>query len=503
MAEILAIEWGRGQLVCVEADTARGQVTVKRCAVIAWPDDTDLTTRPLQAGQWLKEELRRLGISSRQAVAAVSREDTMVRHLELPNVPENELPDMVRFQAATKSSQPLDKLLLDYLPLPPRATFEGRDVLMATVPTSLADSIRQVLHEAGLDLLALGVTSVAASELIVRAHGETVRNPDVFSLVVARLGNRIEISILRGPHLVSSHSTQLMEGTPPQQQQALFAQINRSLVALQRVIGSVAIGQVWLVGSENEARPHHDAFAGRFGCPVEIVDPLSIPEVHVAAAELPAERAQYVGPIGMLLGQGEARAAAGVDFLHPRKPVVAKDWKQWRPAMIAAGLIVVLAGGYVIRHQHVSSLADEIAALQQKDLELNQLLDDGQPTLDSAKAVQDWQDANVVWLDPMSRIVGAMPGTDRLYLTEWTFNKMPSSNSVAQISATIRARERGDVYRFRDQLSALGMTPTPSTILEDDRDSSYPYRSELEINLKREAPAAAPAGQLARAGRAG
>ena len=46
-------------------------------------------------------------------------------------IPDDELPDIVRMQAATKSPTPLDRLRLDFVPLPNRG--EGREVLLATI----------------------------------------------------------------------------------------------------------------------------------------------------------------------------------------------------------------------------------------------------------------------------------------------------------------------------------------------------------------------------------
>ena len=93
-------------------------------------------------GEWQRGQLRELRISTITVLISLPRQDTVVRQLEVPgDVPDNELPDIVRLQAETKISSSLDQLLLDFLPLPKVADSPVRDVLMATVSKEAPDHV--------------------------------------------------------------------------------------------------------------------------------------------------------------------------------------------------------------------------------------------------------------------------------------------------------------------------------------------------------------------------
>ena len=63
---------------------------------------------------------------------------------------------------------PLEKLLLDYLPLPALEEAPGRRVWMATIGKPFADRVQTLLSAAGLQAEAIGLSSLGAAELIAR-----------------------------------------------------------------------------------------------------------------------------------------------------------------------------------------------------------------------------------------------------------------------------------------------------------------------------------------------
>ena len=103
-----------------------------------------------------------------QAVCRVGRRQNVVtRWLELPAVPDEELPELVRWQAGTKSTLSVDQLIVDYLPLP-----DGRGCRDASGSAGDGGKIDTVVGDrAGnfpqreLDLRGVGVGSLALTEL--------------------------------------------------------------------------------------------------------------------------------------------------------------------------------------------------------------------------------------------------------------------------------------------------------------------------------------------------
>jgi Tfp pilus assembly PilM family ATPase len=193
VSDSLAIEWGDEQLVLLQGKASGKHISAKRAAVLNWPDGIDPIKDSERAAEWLKGELTTRGFSGK-AIVSLPREGVVVRHLELPNIPDDELPGMVKLQAATKVTQAADKYLLDYVPLPPRGS-DTRDVLMTTVPTEVTGTIKKILSAAGVELGAVGVSSFHSAELVLHQQDNKSR----WLAVVLNLP-RFEVSV-HWPHL--------------------------------------------------------------------------------------------------------------------------------------------------------------------------------------------------------------------------------------------------------------------------------------------------------------
>lgn len=483
MADYLAIDWEKRQLCGVEGDVSKARLRIKRCFRLVWPEDLDPAKEPQRAGEWLKRELQELGVSSRQCLVTLPREDVVVRHLELPNVPDAELPDLVRFQAATRSALPLDQLQLDYLPLPARENSIGRDVLMTTVSKQAIATIQETLQVAGLEFEALGVSPIAASEVLVHLEHHEAQDPQQADLVIARHGKRVEISVLRSGQLIFTHSSRLAVDGEQQQIQSILTELSRAQVALQKQAPDVTIGRLWVLGAETEHQTLCAALQQKLGFAARLLDPLTVVEMHAKSAEAPGNHALYAGPIGLLLAREDARAV-GVDFLHPRRPPVQQDRRKLRIAIAAAGIVVLLGLGLFQRHQTISTLDEDLANLQDEASHQTELVKRGESQLKVAEALLEWQTDTVNWLSPMREVVAAMPGTDRAYLIDWHFTITPG-RTAATIRGEGQARTRSDVDEFNDRLSLdKSYAVRPHAILRGERDPEYPYRFELDVDRK-------------------
>src|SRR5436190_7734844 len=244
MADLLALEWDHDQICGVYAQISTGRVRVKRCFVLRRPVVAVAGSGALPI-DWLKSQLTAPGISGGDVLVALPRDEAVVKRMDLPETSDDELPVLVRFQAGAKSSVPLTDLSLDFIPLPRRNEIPGREVLMATVPQQTITEIRTLCETAGLKLQTLGLTPAAVAELVARA--ETAHSDDRLgaSLVVARHGNRLEISVLRRSHLLFAHSARLSVDESGADPQTIVSEVSRSLVALRGAISDVKIERVW------------------------------------------------------------------------------------------------------------------------------------------------------------------------------------------------------------------------------------------------------------------
>jgi Tfp pilus assembly PilM family ATPase len=498
MSDFLALDWERRQLACVVAHVSKSRVRVEQCFRLAWPADIDAEAAPDRAGNWLKEELRRRGIATKDVLVSLPREEAVVRRLELPDAPDDELPDLVRMQAATKSSSSLDQLLLDFLPLPREAGADRREVLMTTIPAADGTRLRKGLQAAGLELAAIGLSPLGAAEIAARVERHRRLDSAATSLVVARHGPRVEISLMRRDHLVFTHSALLEGGSEERDNQAILAEITRATVAQQKLLAGGTISRAWVLGTEAETRSLCEALQARLSCPAETIDPLALVQVSSEPADFAETRAALAGPIGMLLARAE-RTVEAIDFLSPRKPVPKTDRRKI-DMMIRGGLVAaLLLGAFVWLQFHLAALDGEIESRQQEVSELTSAIQKAQPDVTAANTIDEWDRGRVDWTAQMRAINESM--TDRLYLTSLTFEAIssrfdrgPVGGAIARLGGTGYAKTREDANRFFEELDQRNYQVIFSAPYKfTSKDEEFPLEFKLDATLLAEKPAAGAA----------
>jgi Tfp pilus assembly PilM family ATPase len=477
MADFLALDWEPGRLFAIDAQTQIGGIRVRHAAELIWPTEMDPQADTQSAGKWLKSALRDAGFSATQVLLSLPREDVVVRQLDLPDAPANEVPDMVRLQAATKSTVPLDQLLLDYLPLPSDTDSDGQQVLMTTVPEAQIAPVKQILEAAGLELMSIGISPVFVAELAMRAQRQMEGSADHLSLLVSRHNQRVEISMMRQGHLLFSHSTQVHGGDASSDDRAIVAEINRARLSLQGILEGTEIARVWVLGAENETAGLCDLIRERLECDVQPLDPFdSIDAKGKALADL-EQRSGFSSPIGMLLSHGGG-AIPSVDFLNPRRKQIPRDTRKLKAALAAAAVFLVAATGYGWYWNALAGLDAQIESARKIHAKLNTTIQQGQPTLQAAAQVDDWNRHNINWLDTMTQFNHlftnlnrdgsaedgrATRNSHRIYLTELHFSAS-GQTSQGQIKAKGFSKLDDDVNQLRDDLSDQNYRVSPPKI---------------------------------------
>ena len=294
MSDFLAIDLELHRICGVEATVERGSVKLRKSFSLAVPESISVDD-PQGLGEWLKGELRRHRTSAGQVCISLPREDVIVRHLEVPDVSDDELPDLVRYQSAAKSSIPLDQLTLDFLPLPRRPDSAVRDVLVSSVHHDRIKRLRIIASAAGLELRSVGVSSVSTAAIVALEEQRIEQRVGEMAVAIAQHGDRVEISILSDGHLHFTHSTQVATGDS--QLTPIVAEISRALVALQKRLPDARVVRCWMVGSPDENVKLGDAIHSRFRCEIKHLDPYRAQGVTLDCKPVDEPHgAQGVGP---------------------------------------------------------------------------------------------------------------------------------------------------------------------------------------------------------------
>lgn len=489
MSFLLALDWRQDAVSGVEADLSGGKVRVRRTLEFARPEVTGERPDPAALGDWLRSQLSAAGVEAREVLLVLPRDEFVTRRLELPNAPESELPDLVRFQAASKSTTPLDQLALDFVPLPVTDPSAGRPAMMATIDRQELQDLQAICTAAHLELKSIEGSPFAISEVAARAERQRGEDPSLATLVVFQDEHRVELSILQGLGLVFSHQTRLRVHDE-RAIRATMAEINRSIVVLgQAAHGAVELARVCLIHDGEVDPALEQALEERFAGRLHIVDPAD--DEAVAAGGEGARLAALAPAVGALLGRIQ-RTVPSIDFLNPRRPPPKRDERKRRMVLggVAAAVALALAGTGLWAYGR--RLDGQIAALRSRDADLTRGLEQYKPAMEDHQRVQEWVDSAVDPLTEVNRLNRLMPGTDRLLLQN--INVLPGSRgAVAKLVGNGIARSERTVQDFLQTLSESGYAVRPQVTETYRLDPDYPYRFLLDMERLPDRPSDAAA----------
>ncbi len=494
MADYLALDWDDQRLVGVAAQVAAKHVQIRAVLDFKWGEGETPSEQPEAAGKRLRAELDQTVASNGAVIVSLPREEAVVRLLELPECSDEELPELVRFQAVTRSAVPLERLLLDYLPLPALAEAPGRRVWMATIGKPQSDRIQAMLSAAGLEASAIGLSSIGAAELIAHQSEAGGTASEAATLVVSCVDLRVEITGIWQNRIVLMHSAALSGHDPPEDQLTqILAETARSTVALSQAAPGLQIGSGWLIGARTDQSPLAEKLSERFGFKFHVLtNPTSTPGVSGDASPRLLESPLAWAPLGLLLEQSSQRVDS-VDFLHPRRQHPKPDRRKLYMILAGAAVVLVLVGIWGAIQRRVWQLDDQIAQLKTENGAAQTLLDKNAPLRETAASVDDWTQRDIDWLEQFRMIEQAKGGADKLYLTTFDAN-VATRDKLAVVVAAGRAKVPSEVDDFEDELVKLGYRVTPKEISEDTTDPQYRVKIDLNLEIVPKAAGAEPKG---------
>lgn len=490
MSNLLIVTWDRvrAAALLVQRDAVDRPIAAWEGQ---WPEGIG-PQDPAAAGAWLRGQWTSAELAPAAPVWLVlPREDVILRHFELPDAPDEELPDLVRFQAASRSTVPLEQLHLDFIPLAPLPGHAGRDVLAATVTKGLVRGAAAVIAATERQVAGVSFTSLALGEWgewqdqrRQKARGSEAANS---TLVVGWDGQRVELSVVCGKELTFSHAARLavIDGADPTP--AVLAEISRTLIAGQRLRPGLKVDHGWVIGEHAGLAA---ALSDRLGCPIETLPPLADLSGVKGATSL------TVAPVlaAILQGVRHPPITAGLNFLKPRQAPPKRDPRKRLYAVASAAVLLVsfLVGG--TGQLWLRSLDRQIADLYSQSVELEDQVRAGQPLMTSAAVVKDWTSRDRNQLQQLVELERIMPGgVQRPYLSEYDFAVATTGEMVGKINGTGAARTRADVETlWQDLRQQYGYQVIPKEVTTS-RDPDYSQQYRLDLSLPKQKPAPPPA----------
>ncbi|MEC7678962.1 MAG: hypothetical protein VX694_06785 [Planctomycetota bacterium] len=414
MVKKLAVDWDEHEVRFVAAQCSGKSLKVTEARVIPFEG------RSVQ--EILASQIQNAGHEDAETLVSIGRGKAELRELQLPPVPVEELPDMVRFQSLRSFATVGENAAVDYLVTKQLET--GVEVISAAVAPQNLQSVRSDMEALNLKVKRIGLRPLAAAALHLEREsdssvGEVVLIDllsDSAEIVVARKGKVVFVRTVRMPSTASARG------------KALAGELRRSLLAcgvtdqLKRVV-------LW--GTPEVHSTEIPLLEEAVGCSVQLINPFDLVDVG-RKVELP----EHVGRLAPLLGLMLADEIAPerlIDFLNPRKPEIKTVSPYRKLLLVGIPVAACLLLAFVV-YQKIASLDLQIAKLTSENAAMQDDVKRADASLAKTETVDTFLDGDVNWLQEIRRMATEMPASEQMI--------------IRGVSASVNARAGGGVLKI-------------------------------------------------------
>lgn len=477
MARLLAVEWDTREARVVIASPRGDGLLVEHAFPVTLVDPSEtLSDAAPEPGDKIEAALSARGIRRVEALVALARSSVELKQLSLPPAPDNELPELVRFQAVREfhslsADWPLDYVSLDTDPEQPRS------VLAAALSPATLNQVQHTCQLAGLDAQRLLLRPCGAASLVRRR----VQVPERVLLIVELLSEEAELTVLIDGKLVFLRTARLPSHTFSEAgARPLVSEIRRTMAAVQNQLGGQKVEAICLLGDDERNAHLASAITEALEIPARPFDPFAGVETSREVQPAHLENVgRYAPLLGALLDEFTG-TRPHYDFLHPRKRPPPPSKK--RPAAFAAAAVAAVAltafGWYELKS---SQLEGQIEVLQQ---ELTQLEADQRefgPELAQAEAIEQWLAGDINWLDELGDLSRDFPAADETMLTKLT---LLATDSGGQVTVSGVARSRSTIGKLERGLRDDHREVRSGTARDFDGNSRYKQQFDSALTIQ-------------------
>jgi len=444
MPQLLALEWNGSEARLAVASSRGDQVVVEQAfSVELRSREPGGDKAEVDVGARLAAALGARGLGRLDTLVAIGRTNIELRQLLLPPAPDDELPDLVRFQAMREFNEFDENWLLDFVPLGDLPD-EPRTVLAAAIGPELVEQIQQTCQSAGLKPRRLVLRACAAASLLARA--ESARQGEL-RLLIDFLSDEADLTVMSDGRVIFLRTTRL--GGDPPQPQVLIGEVRRTMAAVQNQLGGRKVESMVLCGQGAQQTELAQQIEKDLAVPTELFDPFLGLQLGDELRSAPPEHPGRFAPlIGLLLAELEHSGHA-VDFLHPRrrqeKP---RKWKRYVFPAVAAAALLGLYFGY--QRMESARLRDEIQDLAAKSKAWDRGIEKAAKVQKQVDAIEKWTATDVCWLDELEEGSRKFPPAKDAMLVHLTLGSGPNSKGgqmtmegFAKSTAVIEKMEQG------------------------------------------------------------
>ncbi len=364
---------------------------------------------PEQMTELLKSAMSSHRVSRGECDVIVTRRAVEMRELNVPPVPDDELPDLLKFSARNEFASMNDSWRLDFVPLGDDPTV-ARRVLAAAISPQAYDEVNKLLTSCGLKLKRLLLRPFCLATAVDQDDPTAAAR-----LLVLVVDQTAELVLVHAGRVFMSRSVLLSGAEPALQWQELKAEIQRTLIMTGRAMPDKEIALVAAGWSASEA--DQAEFAAMLERPFKKLSANTNKWVECAP-----KCAAFVESGELLPALGALAAASrdkwlGIDFASPRRRVEKKrNWRQiavWS-GLAAALIVCLLALTWMMladQKKSVERLQTQLATLKQANETQG-----NRPGVDQiigeVAEIDNWQRGQIDWIEELNELSNRLSTAD-------------------------------------------------------------------------------------------
>lgn len=483
MAELLALDWQKKEIIGIEGQANRNKCTAKRCFRLPIPEELQDNATPQEVGEWLRAQLATHQVSTKQAIVLLPREEVVVRQLQLPQMPDAELPLTTRLQLATRTAIPVEQLEIDFVPVRSATDYEGRTVVASSVSKRQLQRLNNIAAAADLKLVSAGTSHDGLAAWAHRMELDQRVSLHEPTFVVHIRDHQLDLMVLCDGEVRFTNSAYLPFVPDADHKQELFAEIRRCLMAVSSTTPFSQMARTWIVGAGQFGTSLAIDWAQRMPGPeYTAFQPFDVSHANPASDELNNQCVGTSPLLGALMAH-EKPIVARVDFLNPRQPPVQQN-KTRLNSLIGIAIAVCLAAGIFFWTNRAKTNLDRQIRLAEQDLaEHQKAVEETTPDWESMNEIAAWNNKNVNWIHQLTVFDELMnERKPNVYLKTLKI-KQGSNENVADIDAELLAIDEYSVRHIKDRFEGKGYLVNPREVDAAGKESRFPFETMLDLVL--------------------
>jgi len=490
MAQLIALEWDKSEIRLATGRRYGDSLQLDDLRSIAIPQDSegDSSAQLTELlGELLGDQLTR-----GPALVNLQRGAVELRMMELPQVPADELPDMVRLQAVRHFTSLTDDWTLDFLPSTSVDSDTGRQsILAAAIHPDHIQQVQSACEAQQLTITQLALRSCSSASSWLQSTSDTTT-----SLLVDLLEAEADLTVIHDGQVALSRNVRLPQTSSAEQQDVgpdelalgdavaqdeqpsselnvplLQSEIRRTIAAANSQLTDGSVEQLVLLGSD-------PALAETLGSGLELtVATFNFLDHVTFRGQAPASVERFTSLVG-LIHDAALQQPPAFDFVSPRrKPHVASTREKtiriggW--ATIAVAVLIVLA---LFMYRNKSA---QLAELQQIAAGLDAEIKSSTELNIRRQRIQDFRIRNIVWIDEILRLSESFPDSDTAIVR--TMNFVNQATGYGRMSMDVNVRAAPEVSELENTLREVFTKVSGNGVKPNEDDPYYKFRSHQTL----------------------